>query len=906
MEEVIFERLVLRGLGLFGGEASFAFSPGSNVLLGRNESGKSTMVEGLCGVLFGLKAPALQYRHWGGSRVFEGELWLQNGGVQVCVKRSFATNTIEVNSVDPAGRCLRIIEGVHKPEAHKPNLPYLEFLRATFGVTSSETFQRTYFVAQPLPEGKTIDVKVQELISGGGTLHHHAGEELQERLKKVTRNWRTYAPSLGNGTKDRELEIASAKKRELELRLAEQKGANTELCQVEEKLDNLLSELRTVKTSVLAQSRIHIAWQQWHVARDKYVTSRERARKIETDSAVADGLSQAITTVTMELSAKALPQLQKIVEEKFATLEEKASLLCFAPLGEHAVEHVRAVRLFVEERTMQMEDLTHDLAQALENERQAVKGETLLLTWADDYVRKYGQSPAMLSLDDFEKASARQMLRDKKSRHEDRLKEALGRPRRTFWPALAGLLAGMVVLMTVGDQVGLGAAALLLALGIVSSLSWRGKNPAAHIYEAQIAETEAALASHYSGLVFFDEHSSELLLAAKQDFLLYKDREVAVSENTRMAGERVRYLQERSKDFRQKLDAMLSSGGFAGARGVPRYFAEVLAVVSCDLRGQSLTHVLGDLQCANWDDVEFQALKYLGLSKQLLAIDNNYAAALKEVEHEISAKKDKLAYLLANYGVDDANALTLRKMDAVTDMMLARKEWQELSENYPGLPSPEQADDVLGNDQARLDLERNIELARAQVDRLEREIFALRNRQGYLVGQRTENLAQGEEVLAEFAATENRLRREARVLGMALTGLKSAAEEFHTAARGLLAERATHHFTAITGTDRQVVLDEDFAVFVIALQGNKITPAELSQGAKDQLYIAMRLAMADLVGAERVVPFLFDDPFLTTDGERLPKLRQAILSLGRQSLFLSHSEVFRDWGEPVAVTCQEN
>jgi len=82
--EVTFERLVLRGLGLYGGEASFDFLPGSNVLLGRNESGKSTMVEGLCGVLFGLKAPAPQYRHWGGSRAFEGELWLRSGGVQMC------------------------------------------------------------------------------------------------------------------------------------------------------------------------------------------------------------------------------------------------------------------------------------------------------------------------------------------------------------------------------------------------------------------------------------------------------------------------------------------------------------------------------------------------------------------------------------------------------------------------------------------------------------------------------------------------------------------------------------------------------------------------------------------------------------------------------------------------------
>jgi len=902
---VTFERLVVRGLGLYGGEAVFEFSPGSNVLLGCNESGKSTMAEGLCGVLFGLRAPALQSRHWGGSRAFAGELWIKSGGVHFHIKRSFATNSIEVMRLDPTGKWLRTIMGLHKPEAHKPNKPYLEFLRTTFGVTSRETFRGIYYVAQPLPEGNALDAKVQELISGGGTRHHSAREALQENLKKVTRNWKAYAPSLGSGTKDRELEKVQVERRELALSLVDHSSATEELRQVDEKLSQLLFELSAVKARVAAQDGIQVAWQQWSMRRDKYVASRERARKIDASSAAAEDLSQATATSTKALAAREFPRLRQIEAERTLALMRVAEFKLFTPLGEHAVEHVRAVRRFVEERSTQLADVEQDLSQAVENELQVEKSEIELHAAAEKYERKYGASPKMVSLQDFATLSARQDLLDKKSRQEDRLRAALSRPRATPWPALAGGVAGAVVYLVLEGQVGIGAAVLLLALGIATSFLWRGQDPAARIYQAELAETELALAKQGKVSTFSGEQSSELWLAAKQDFLLYQEGERAVSERKQVAAERVRYLYGRSSEFRRRLDSLLSNGNDEGARGLPRYFVDVCALLRINPQGQSLTAVLGDLQRAPWDEVERQANAYAGAGNTLLRCERDLVEALKEAQQEIESQQDRLSYILVNENVADVQALSMRRKDIATDLLLARQEWQAVVDQYPGLPSLDQTDDVLGIDQAKKDLARQLELARTQVDSLERDIFSLRNRQGYLVGQRTENLAQGEEALADFLAREQLLTREARILGMAITGLKNAAEEFHTATRELVAERATYHFTAITGRGRQVRLDEEFNVYLVAEQGNKITPAELSQGTEDQLYISLRLAMSDLVGGERVIPLLFDDPFLTADGERLPKLRQALEHSGRQSILLSHSEIFRDWGVPVVVTRQD-
>ncbi|NLG69521.1 MAG: hypothetical protein GX496_08180 [Firmicutes bacterium] len=81
-------------------------------------------------------------------------------------------------------------------------------------------------------------------------------------------------------------------------------------------------------------------------------------------------------------------------------------------------------------------------------------------------------------------------------------------------------------------------------------------------------------------------------------------------------------------------------------------------------------------------------------------------------------------------------------------------------------------------------------------------------------------------------------------------------------------------------------------------------PAQLSKGAQDQLYLSLRLAIADLMASDLRLPFIFDDPFLNCDDERLRRIREtldAIAAGGRQVLLFSHRPDFTTWGE--AATC---
>ncbi len=68
-------------------------------------------------------------------------------------------------------------------------------------------------------------------------------------------------------------------------------------------------------------------------------------------------------------------------------------------------------------------------------------------------------------------------------------------------------------------------------------------------------------------------------------------------------------------------------------------------------------------------------------------------------------------------------------------------------------------------------------------------------------------------------------------------------------------------------------------------------PEQLSRGAKDQLYVATRLAVADLMASEARLPVIFDDSFVSWDAPRRDNLRTLLdreADTG-QILDLSHS-----------------
>src|SRR5690606_18888897 len=79
--------------------------------------------------------------------------------------------------------------------------------------------------------------------------------------------------------------------------------------------------------------------------------------------------------------------------------------------------------------------------------------------------------------------------------------------------------------------------------------------------------------------------------------------------------------------------------------------------------------------------------------------------------------------------------------------------------------------------------------------------------------------------------------------------------------------------------------------------------AQLSQGTQDQLYLALRLAIADLVGGEVPLPLILDDPFVHCDADRLARIQEALRQAARerQIILFSHRADLAAWGSPARV-----
>ncbi|MBD3235380.1 MAG: AAA family ATPase [Candidatus Eisenbacteria bacterium] len=170
-------------------------------------------------------------------------------------------------------------------------------------------------------------------------------------------------------------------------------------------------------------------------------------------------------------------------------------------------------------------------------------------------------------------------------------------------------------------------------------------------------------------------------------------------------------------------------------------------------------------------------------------------------------------------------------------------------------------------------------------------------------GRRADNVAVLELEIRTLERERERLRIERDALRIAFQAVGEAEQRFAGTHRERLAERATEIFGGLTGErQRTITLDRSFAIGVRTADGQACALRQLSQGARDQLALALRLAISELLAETRAIPLLLDDPFLTFDAERLAAMRKALSELAqqRQILLLSHRAEFADWGTPVA------
>ena len=134
-----------------------------------------------------------------------------------------------------------------------------------------------------------------------------------------------------------------------------------------------------------------------------------------------------------------------------------------------------------------------------------------------------------------------------------------------------------------------------------------------------------------------------------------------------------------------------------------------------------------------------------------------------------------------------------------------------------------------------------------------------------------------------------RLQEEYDAIALAMTALEQANTTLQNRFSPALGARAAEIFSALTaGKYDKVLLSSDLSLSAEAA-GDPMSRSiqQLSQGAADQLYLAVRLAICDMVlPAEKHVPLILDDALVTFDDDRLRAALDYLLAESRNRQIL--------------------
>ena len=182
-----------------------------------------------------------------------------------------------------------------------------------------------------------------------------------------------------------------------------------------------------------------------------------------------------------------------------------------------------------------------------------------------------------------------------------------------------------------------------------------------------------------------------------------------------------------------------------------------------------------------------------------------------------------------------------------------------------------------------------------RLDYLERELVqggADLTRLGGRIEVLQADLAEGDpwELAARIDEEEQsiaRLEREALALELAKKCLEEAAEEAQRMVAPALQERAGELLAGFTsGRYPTVVIEVEEGELQVQVRspdtGELVPDRALSAGTRDQLYLALRVALAEHLAGTSGFPLILDDPTVHYDPERLTATTSAIVELAGQ------------------------
>jgi DNA repair exonuclease SbcCD ATPase subunit len=325
---MILRSVELNHFGKFA-KKTFEFRRGLNLVTGPNEAGKSTLMEAIPAVLFGVRSKD-RFKPWGREGSCGAVLILEGGKSFIRIERDILSDQVRLTEQDRQSQLLYEFEGKVAPNGRSAeHNEYFQQLSRLFGMTEEDIFRASLFFGQGQldvsgPAG--LPVKIKGLLSGFIEVDYdRVLESLQEDLFAITR----CNPWGKDKTKDRELEEVGKRIGDLEKRWFEARESLREVESLRGEIKELEASIRQDRAEFNKGER-YLAWarKQWQLE-EKEVGLRKNFDRVSRQSEKVSDLERRRLELEKELEKTGLPREipEKLVKILVAADEERKALI---------------------------------------------------------------------------------------------------------------------------------------------------------------------------------------------------------------------------------------------------------------------------------------------------------------------------------------------------------------------------------------------------------------------------------------------------------------------------------------------------------------------------------------------------------------------------------------------------
>ncbi len=304
---MILRSLELKHFGKFA-ERSFDFRRGFNLIIGPNESGKSTLMEAIPAALFGLRDKD-RYKPWGRQGSCQVALALENGASTIRIERELLSDRVQLVERDDMYQALYQFDGKAAPLGRSSErAEYLDQLSRLFAVYDEDIFRSSLFFGQgdlELTDRSGLATRLKALLSGFVEVDYdRVLTSLSDDYFNITRK----NPWGKDKTRPRQLDELSERIEVLQQRWFAAEQGLKELASLRGQLAELNEATENNRRDLIA-GEDYLNWvrKQWQLE-EKEGSLRKDFGRINREAGKVEELEQRRTELEKELARTGLPR----------------------------------------------------------------------------------------------------------------------------------------------------------------------------------------------------------------------------------------------------------------------------------------------------------------------------------------------------------------------------------------------------------------------------------------------------------------------------------------------------------------------------------------------------------------------------------------------------------------------